>query len=677
MNPEFQDLIPLFVSEGKRRLETLWELASQVSAKPAAAEARRELHTLKGSSRMLNLRPIADLCHHGESLLQEPDEATPSSLTELLDRLSQLLEDLPRGAPGGEFEAGVTAGEEQAGDSHTTAAPTAGQLTEAAEHRISPTTADRLTGGAAAVRLLALTGLTTSTHLDELAQTAEDALSEPEPVVGRALAMLASGLHQTAADLESNQRRLLRHAEDQLERLLRLQLQPLRPFLQNLARHARDLARTLGKEIEVELRGGEARLDQRICSELQGAFLHLVRNAVDHGIETPDRRREAGKRRAGCLRIEATSHGDRVEILVADDGAGIDPAKVLRTAQEAGLVAWEGTDLSTPEILQLLFVTGFSTRQNVSEFSGRGMGLDAVGTAVRNLGGEAWLESELGRGSSIFLEVPAARRAERILVLRIGAERLALPKGAVSWISTVDREQLVAREGSFLTEVEGQLQRVAFLGDLLGGRLMPPRPVLISLQIAGAQRVIAVDEVEGEEEVLLRPFADAVTPPSCYTGITLLQSGEPVAVLAPQALLTHAPSGDVRRSETAAVERLRVLLVEDSLVTREMERRMLEEEGLLVTAVANAEEALSCLGEQDFDCMVTDIEMPGMDGLDLTRRVRGIDRLAQLPIVVVSTRDRHQDRAAGMEAGADVYLSKQILESRELAGVIRRLGGGG
>ncbi len=669
MNPEFQDLIPLFVSEGKRRLETLWELAPQVSAKPAAAKARRELHTLKGSSRMLNLGPFAELCHQGESLLQEPDDTTPSRLTELLDQLSQRLEDLLRAAPELETEAGVSAGEEP----HLTA----GEPTEVAEHRISPTTADRLTGCAVAVRLLALTGLSTSARLEELAQTAEDGLNEPEPVVERVLAMLASGLHQLAADLESNQRRLLRHAEDQLERLLRLQLQPLRPFLQSLARHARDLARTLGKEVEVELRGGEARLDQRVCSELQGAFLHLVRNAVDHGIETPEQREAAGKRRAGFLRIEATSHGDRVEIVVADDGVGIDPAQVLETAHEAGLVAQEGTDLSTAEILQLLLVTGFSTRQHVSEYSGRGVGLDAVGTAVRNLGGEIWLESEVGRGSTVFIEVPAARRAERILVLRLGRERLALPKGAVRWVRTVDRHQLVAREGSYLTEVEDELQRIVFLGDLLGGRLMPKRPVLISLQVAGAQRVIAVDEVEGEEEVLLRPFAHAVTPPSYYTGITLLQSGEPVAVLAPQALLTHAPGGGhARRPESAAVKRLQVLLVEDSPVTREMERRMLEEEGLVVTAVATAEEAISCLGQQDFDCMVTDIEMPGMDGLDLTRRVRGIERLAQLPIVVVSTRDRHQDRAAGMEAGADVYLSKQILESRDLAGVIRRLGSG-
>lgn len=676
MNPEFQDLIPLFVSEGKRRLETLWELASEVSAQTAAAKARRELHTLKGSSRMLNLRPIAELCHRGEGLLQEPDETTPSRFTELLDRLSQLLEDLLIAADP-LVGAAAAAAEEEADQERAGDRPLAGDGAEVVEHRISAPTADRLTGSAAAVRLLALTGLTTGTRLEELAQMAKDGLTEPEPVARQALAMLASGLRQMAADLESDQRRLLRHAEDQLERLLRLQLQPLRPHLQMLARHARELARTLGKEIEVELRGGEARLDQRICTELQGAFLHLVRNAVDHGIEPPDQRDEAGKRRTGTLRIEASSHGDRVEIVVADDGVGIDPAKVLETAREAGLVASEGADLSTPEILQLLFTTGFSTRQHVSEVSGRGMGLDAVGNAVRNLGGEVWLESERGGGSTIFIEVPAARRAERILVLRVGSERLALPKGAVRWVSTVDRDELLVRDGSSLAEVEGQLRRLVFLGDLLGSPRPSPRPVLLSLQVGTAQRILAVDEVEGEEEVLLRPFAGALTPPSCYTGVTLLPSGEPVAVLAPQALLTYAPGSNAPRPTTAAPRRLRVLLVEDSLVTREMERRMLVEEGLLVTAVASADEALSCLGEQEFDCIVTDIEMPGKDGLDLTRQVRGIERLAQLPVVVVSTRDRPGDRAAGMEAGADVYLSKKILESRELASVIRRLGGDG
>lgn len=658
MDAEFQDLVPLYLTESKRRLEHLLELAPRSDSPTVANEARRELHTLKGSSRMLQIKPVAELCHRGESLLQESNEATPAKLTELLDELSQLLADLARGQD--------RQGEE---DDEKEEAPG-----EAGEHRISVETADRLTASTASMRLLTLSALSSSTRVDELAQLAEGAIGDPEPE--QVLAMLASHLRQVASDLEMNLHRLMQHSEGQLKRLLDVQLQPLRPFLQNLARHARELARTLGKEVEIEVVGGEARLDQRIAAEVQNAFLHLVRNAVDHGIETPEEREELGKDRAGRVEIAATSFGDRIEVVVMDDGAGIDPARVLEAGREAGLVSADAGDLSDLEVLQLLFSTGFSTRRHVSEVSGRGVGLDAVASAVRQLGGDVWIDSKPREGSSVYVTIPAARRGERVLILRSGFDRLALPRSSVRWIRGTLHEELIVSENALMVDVDGELLRVISLADLVGASEATAQPVLIALQVAGTCRVLAVDAVEGDAEVLVRPMRQNGHASGYYSGIALLPSGEPVAVLSPRSLVGFLPA----RSTTfqpPVQERLRVLLVEDSLVTREMERRMLEDEGFHVTAVAGAKEALGRLGEESYNCMVTDFEMPEMDGLELAKSVRGIERLAQLPIIIVSTRDKPGDRLAGLEAGADAYISKQSLESHKLASIIRRLGSGG
>ena len=678
VDPELQDLLPLFLKEGRRRVEHLLELAGRLADPEerlaVAVEARRELHTLKGSSRMLKLRHLAELCHDGESLLTEVSSASAGELTAVLDRVSEMLEALERS--GAEVAAAAAhellprAPAELVAESET-------EIVQ--EHRISAEGIGRLTGAVSAIRLLAIAGLSSSQRLHELASLAESSVREELP--HQILAMLATHLRQVAGELETQQHRLQLHAEAQLGHLLDLELQPLRPFLQSLARHARDLARKLGRELDVEIVGGEAKLDQRIAGELRGAFLHLVANAVDHGVEEPARRLEIGKPAAGRLRLSATSHGNRVELAVADDGAGIDPAQVLDAAREAGLID-PTTELLPRDTLQLLFTTGFSTRRQVSEVSGRGVGLDAVASAVRQLGGDVWIESQPGRGTSVMVEVPAARRGERVLVLRCGFDRLALPKSAVRWMrgGTADESvDLDAARGAPLAviEVEGELLRVVHLADALGVETGQDPPVLVALNAAGDPCVLAVDAIEGEEEVLVRPFGRRVPAPEVTTGMALLTSGEPVAVLSPRALASTRRRENADAVPRAAPARLRVLLVEDSLVTREMERRMLEEEGFLVTAAPDAEDALSRLGEETYDCLVTDLEMSGMDGFELTRLVRETERLAQLPIIVVSTRDAPADRLAGLEAGADAYISKQALESHKLGRLIRRLGGRG
>ncbi|HEX6203919.1 MAG TPA: response regulator, partial [Thermoanaerobaculia bacterium] len=411
--------------------------------------------------------------------------------------------------------------------------------------------------------------------------------------------------------------------------------------------------------------------------DLADALIHLVRNAVDHGLESPEERRRAGKPAAGRLTITAAASGSRVHLAIADDGPGVDTEAVVRRAVAAELVEpGVAGRLTSEEIHHLLFAPGFTTRAEVSELSGRGVGLDVVAASVARVGGEVTMASQPGAGTRIELHVPMARRGEQVLVVAVGQARLAVPSAAVRSVTELADAAVVERDGRFLARKNGRLVPFVPLARHLGESAGPTQ-LLLEGSASGQAMAVTVDEVLGEEEVLVRPLPRVVGGDGLLEGVALLASGHPVGVLSPVALGRRDLLA--RRAAPAvaapAVRRVRVLLVDDSLVTREMERRLLDDAGFAVTVAGDANEALSHLGEEPFDCIVTDIEMPGMDGFQLTERLRSMEHFAELPIVVVSTRDRPEDRLRGLSAGADAYLTKQGLNAGELVDLVRRLAG--
>jgi len=741
VDSEFADLLPLFVEEARDRIERLATSAPRVEADAQAmVEAKRELHTVKGASRMLQLGSIAELCHAAEEVLQEARPGMARLLTRVADRLSamidvvsqggepegdrELLEVLAGRAPGATIAGPAVAAEPaaappRAGKARSAArkTPPAPRAPAAPPAAPSPAAAepidlaglddldeeDELAGGGTAVAAAVLPALGGDVRVDtaaldaiaeratqvrimalgshpvveriyDLARLAEDGLREPQPT--QVLAVLATMLRRVAVDIEGGQRRMIRSADEQLEKMLALQLQPLRGFLLSLARYARELARSLKREVEVEVTGEETRLDRRIARELEDALLHLVRNAVDHGIESPEVREARGKPRAGRIRLHASAEGARVRLVIADDGSGIDPERVKKQALKSGLVdAGTAAALDKAGALRLLFSPGFSTRKKVSEISGRGVGLDVVQTAVTRLGGEVFLDADPRRGTTVRVEVPVARRGEQVLLVRVGQLQLALPSSVVRRALRIDSSMIVERDGRSIARLGDRLVPFVPLSRLYG-QATPDRQLLLEGVVSGQQLAIAVDDVLGEQEVLVRPITRAVPTDRLLEGAALLASGEPVGVLSPAVLAQrdYMRAVPVPLARTAP-KRVRVLLVDDSLVTREMERRLLEDAGFEVAAVSDADEALSLLGEATFECIVTDIEMPGMDGFELTTHLRSIEHFAQLPIVVVSTRDRPEDRLRGLQSGADAYLTKQSLDAGELVDLVRRLGG--
>lgn len=721
LDPELQELVPIFVEEVRDRLERLASLAPLLAEhdEEAKASVKRELHTVKGAARMLKLGQIAEIAHAAEELVLANPARVAGDLTRAVDGMSAMVDavaagDYPPADPElvGELtarlaevesatgpEADEKAAEEDSAEESGPDEPAAGEepesvvnvgMAEGAERvgapvkrteagrsdvRVDASALDSVADSATQVRILALASRTQIQRIYDLARLAEEGVREEQP--HQVLAVLGTMLRRLGVDVESGHRRLLRSAEDGLDRLLALQLQPLRGSLLQLSRYARELARSLGREVEVELEGEETRLDRRIAREIEESLLHLVRNAVDHGIERGAVRKERGKAPQGHLRLAARTEGGRVCLTISDDGAGIDPDAVAKQAIRAGLVeAAAAESLTQEEIFRLLFTPGFSTRRQISEISGRGIGLDVVSSAVNRVGGEVFLSSTHGRGTTVIVEVPVARRGEEVLLVRVGRARLAIPGAAIREVVRIDKEAVRERDGRSYVQLGGRL--IAFLP--LGRLFAQPTPdsqLLLLGRVSGQPLAVAVDAVEGEEEVLVRPMTRSVSVEQAVDGMALLASGTPIPVLSPAILAKRElmKGGRTVMPTEVVAERVKVLLVDDSLVTREMERRLLEDAGFDVTAASDAEEGLNYLGEGEFDCMVTDIEMPGMDGYELTRRLRSVPQLAQLPIIVVSTRDRPEDRLQGLQAGADAYLTKQALDAGELVDLVRRLSG--
>ncbi|MFN7941865.1 MAG: response regulator [Thermoanaerobaculia bacterium] len=702
MDADLEGLVPVFLEEARERLRRLTELVPVVATEAdVAIEAKRELHTLKGAGRMMQLAPFAELCHAAEEAIDAGAPRLGARLTAALDALATMADAVERGEdPGARHDLLA----ELAGTEHGSApaspdapAPEAAAAMPVAgpqgEVRVAAAALDEFAERAARVRSAARSVGRLLSRLHEIAHLAEEGLRDANPA--QILAVVATSLRAAATETETSQARLERDGDEQLDAVLALELQPLGPWMRSLARHARELARGLGREIEVELAGEETRLDRRIARELEAAMVHLVGNAVDHGCEPAAQRRAAGKSEVARLRLAARAAGRGVEIEVRDDGRGIDAARVLERAVATGLVSPAAALCATAdEALRLLFLPGFSTREEVSQISGRGIGLDAVQSAVARLGGEARLESRPGEGTRVLLEVPAERRGERALLVRAGGERLAIPAAAVRSVRPAKAATIESDEGGDFVRFDARrLPLVALSPSSTGAAAVgaagpageePWAPaasseserVLLEASAGGRGFALAVDRVDGVAELLIRPFPAAAGAPRHLEGFALLPSGEPVALVA----IAGLASGETElpppaRDATAAARATRVLLVDDSRVTRELERRLLEDAGFAVELADDGDEALRRLEAEPFDVLVTDIEMPRLDGYELAARLRRSERFARLPIVVVSTRDRPEQRLRGLRAGADAYLTKQSLSASDLAETVRRLAG--
>ncbi|MCW8983744.1 MAG: ATP-binding protein, partial [Thermoanaerobaculales bacterium] len=521
-------------------MDRILELAAGLGEdEQASTQLKRELHALKGASRMMGFRTVADACHLAEDLLEGPEPAQPAELEPVADHLRSLLESLA--VSGCQTETGTE------GQSKVEGPAADGRRRSRDELRVASDVVDELADRGARLRVVSVAAEGLADRIFRLAALAEGGVGERDP--RQVLATLAISLRQVAMEFEGGQRIFRRLSDRQLDALLRLQVQPLKPFLRNLAGHARELAASLEKRVEVRVKAGDTQLDRRIVNALREAFLHLVRNAVDHGIESPDERKQAGKKEVGRIRVEAENEGDRVRIRVVDDGRGIDIGAVVKTAVDRQIVTPEAAQtIETPEALQLLLRPGFTTREETSELSGRGIGLDAVAATVRSAGGDLWIESTVGEGTEINVEVPVARRGDRVLVFAIGPHQVAVPASPVRAYRSIVPEMVKVEGDRRVLRVRGEIVDARFLSDLLGE---PPSEtgVMVEMIVGGSLVALVADSIVGEEEVIVRPLPRAAGAPPAMEGITLLASGRPVPVLSLQRLIPFSEEtvfGDTR-----------------------------------------------------------------------------------------------------------------------------------
>ena len=443
----------------------------------------------------------------------------------------------------------------------------------------------------------------------------------------------------------------------------------------------RDLAREKGKEIELSIEGKETTVDKRILEEMKDPLMHLLRNAVGHGIEAPEERERLGKPRAGKIRLKAYQTAINIIIEIEDDGRGLDPAVIRRAALESHICSEEEfAALNPSQVRSLIFASGFSTSSAVSEVSGRGVGLDVVKKNIEDLKGTVQVESDPGRGALFRVRLPITLATVRVLVGRVAGAKIAVPFEFVDQVRLIARKDIFLVEGREAVMLEGEPVSVASLCDLLElkgasdetGEVIPG----LVLKIGHEKLGLLVDAMLDEQEIVLKPLSPLLKRVPNVSGAAILGTGEVCTVLNPQDLLV---SSRKRRGGAAPApakkekRRKSILLVDDSITTRTQLKRILEGAGYEVVQAVDGLDAYGKLASQAFDALVADILMPNMDGLTLTAKVRQEEKYRELPIILVTMLASEDDRKRGIEAGANAYITKPAFDQKVLIDTLRRL----
>ena len=488
----------------------------------------------------------------------------------------------------------------------------------------------------------------------------------------------AAELHREGKLLANEELRDLTQLSEEIQSLRML---PLGVLFEPYQRMVRDLSRELGKDVDLDLEGEDTRVDRSVLESLKEPLMHLVRNALDHGLETKTERTQAGKSPRGHLSLHAQREGERLLLRVEDDGKGLDPARLRAVAVSKGLLGGaEASALSDEAALDLIFLAGFSSKSEVTDLSGRGVGLDVVRVRMASLGGEVIVVSTISHGASFELRVPISLTVAPLLFVEVGDERLCLQAASVSHALQVDKAQVREVAGRHALSISDEVVPFASISSVLGAapeRAANPGELVLLVKARGQSAAIAVDRVLEERVQAVIPLKGVLSRFQHLSGATPLADGSLAMVLSAAHLVATAHGRALAISslprKAGAVARRRILVVDDSPLTRELLSSLLETVGYEIVNASDGAEALERLGREAVDLVVTDLEMPKVDGLELTRRLKSHPTLHKLPVVIVTTRGSEADKKKGMDAGADGYITKGDLVRQDLVDVVSRL----
>lgn len=446
----------------------------------------------------------------------------------------------------------------------------------------------------------------------------------------------------------------------------------MRPFADGthgLSRMVRDVARQLGKKVRFEVLGQETDVDRDILDKLEAPLGHILRNALDHGLELPAERLAAGKPDYGTLVIQARHHAGMLTITVSDDGRGIDPERLRTKVVEKGLASADmAARMSEPELFDFLFLPGFSTASTVTDLSGRGVGLDVVQSMAQTVGGAIRVTSRPGKGATFELQLPITLSVVRAVLVRIAGDPFALPLNRTDRLLRLHPSDVKMLEGKPHFEADGRHIGLVPAHLVFGLPAGEPTTEDLPVVLVGDrthQYGLIVEGFLGEQDLVVRPLDTRLGKVPNVSAAAVLEDGEPVLIvdiddltrsvvmLVHEGKLRHRPTG-----KAAVHRRKRVLVVDDSAIVREVERQMLQGRGYEVDVAVDGVDGWNAARAGGYDLIVSDIDMPRMTGLELVRAIRSDPKIQSLPVVVVSYKDRDDDRVRGMEAGANYYLTK-------------------
>ena len=653
----------------------------------AVQQGRIKLRQRQTDLLLLGVDLLLRIAKTPEAEVARWDTAGKAEIDAFLAALAEVLEDKgDSGAAAGEITAAPMKPQSVAA---AESAPSAG--TEAIDRvlRVTPEHLNRLLG-------LAGESLVESRWLNPFG-TSLLRLKRMHSEAGRLLDVLRDALagqtlsERTQSALAESQRRVMECEQFLLQRLVELEMYDrnsvdlshrlydaalacrMRPFAdgtQAWPRMVRDLGRSLGKKAQLKITGETTQVDRDILQKLDAPLGHLLRNAVDHGIESPDERRAAGKPEEGVVHLEARHNSGMLQVLVSDDGRGVDLESLRATVLRRGLTNAEtAAQLSEAELLRFLFLPGFTMKEAVTEISGRGVGLDVVHEMVKQVRGTVRVSSELAKGTCFQMQLPLTLSVLRTMLVNIGGEPYAFPLAQLERTLKIPRDRIELLEGRQYFHLDGRQIGLAAAVQILEvdePELSGDICVIVVRRDDNLYGLV-VDGFLGERELVVQPLDARLGKVKNIIAGALTENGLPVLIVDVEDMILTLEKlvsvGDLSkvRGEASADEtrhRKRVLVVDDSLTVRELERKLLGNQGYDVEIAVDGMDGWNAVRTGKFDLVVTDIDMPRMDGIELVTLIKKHANLKMLPVLVVSYKDREEDRQRGLSAGADYYLTK-------------------
>jgi two-component system, chemotaxis family, sensor histidine kinase and response regulator WspE len=449
------------------------------------------------------------------------------------------------------------------------------------------------------------------------------------------------------------------------------QMRPFSDIGQGFPRMVRDVAKRLGKQVQLVVSGQNTLVDRDILDRLETPLTHLLRNAIDHAIELPEERQMMGKTPHGTLYLEATHRAGVLFITVRDDGRGIDREHLRRQIVQKQLTTAEmAVQMSEAELLEFLYLPGFSTAASVTEISGRGVGLDIVRNMVQSVGGSLRTTSQLGRGTTFHLQLPLTLSVIRTLLVQIAGDPHAIALSRIDRIVTIKAEQIMFAENRPYVIDHAQAIGIIAAAAVLGLPAPPLEPDELTLMVLHDRTHyygLIIDRVLGEQSLVVRPLDQRLGKVPNISAAALLNDGTPLLIIDVDDLLRsvekqlangHMHHRNLMASQTQSQTQKRILVVDDSITVREMERKLLENAGYQVDVAVDGMDGWNAAQMGQYDLIVTDVDMPRQSGIELVQQLKAHSTLQTIPTIIISYKDREVDRIQGLEAGADYYLTK-------------------